>query len=244
MSFYHKHVNNTSLAETVETDIRRGSSRNFSTTVNLLRILQKVVKNNPSKILAMVQWKSFAVFKRILRINNEDLHLYSLKLLKCQIPFLGKKWRISISVLTYDNTHIISLIYLHVRPRLKDETLSCDIETDGFDLLQSTNALTNQIQLYLQDFKRLSKKEKLIIDDEDKDFSNYENWLSSEVLLDSAFESAKSLWDPLEFSEPLTDDITVSNIDIGEEDLSTYINDNESDIDEFTEGWTDGLKFI
>ena len=70
-----------------------GSTRNFETTICLMRILQKVSKHKLHRILPLVQWKVSAVLKRILKTTNPDLSLYALKLLKSQIPYLGKKWR-------------------------------------------------------------------------------------------------------------------------------------------------------
>ena len=71
----------------------KGSVRNFETSICVLRILQKVSKHKLFRILPLVQWKSSAVLKRILKTSNPDLSLYALKLLKSQIPYLGKKWR-------------------------------------------------------------------------------------------------------------------------------------------------------
>jgi len=54
-----------------------------------------ITKRKLHRILALVQWKTSAVLKRILRVNHVGIQLYALKLLKSQIPFLGKKWKSS-----------------------------------------------------------------------------------------------------------------------------------------------------
>jgi hypothetical protein len=233
---------------TTNTNLKPGNKRNFSTTVNLLRVLQKLTKNNSMRILSMVQWKSFAVLKRILRINNEDLHLYALKLLKSQIPYLGKKWRLS-TLSSPDNTHIISQIFLNLRSRLRDETLAGDLEGDGFEAMSSNNVLCQEIDQYLEYFRTvLSKKAQTpkqgSFDDEFVDsisIGHYEDWINSELLGDALESATKAVWDPLQFSEPLVNAIPVSTIEFPDEDVSTFIADSNSDIDEFTEGWTDGM---
>ena len=41
----------------------------------------------------LVQYKSSAVLKRVLRVPHPLLQLHILKLIKSQVPFCGKKWR-------------------------------------------------------------------------------------------------------------------------------------------------------
>ena len=82
-----------SLDSDKKSEMLPSSARNFETTITLMRILQKVSKHKLHRLLPLVQWKSSAVLKRILKTNNSDLSLYALKLLKSQIPYLGKKWR-------------------------------------------------------------------------------------------------------------------------------------------------------
>ncbi|KAJ3253529.1 Factor arrest protein 11 [Boothiomyces macroporosus] len=105
----------------------RASERNFHTTINLLRVLQKLTKNKMHRILALVQWKASAVLKRMLKVNNPYLDLYALKVLKSQIPLLGKKWR-------SNNMPIISMIYQRLSHKLKEEYLSGENEKQDLDL--------------------------------------------------------------------------------------------------------------
>ncbi|KAI8916839.1 hypothetical protein BC831DRAFT_486512 [Entophlyctis helioformis] len=102
--------------------------RAFSTTINLLRILQKLTKHKTHRVLSLVTWKASAVLKRILRVNHAGLVLYALKLLKSQIPHLGRKWR-------SNNTRIVTLIYTHLRPMLREEYLMGEMEANHDEAL-------------------------------------------------------------------------------------------------------------
>ncbi|KAJ3337718.1 Factor arrest protein 11 [Gonapodya sp. JEL0774] len=108
--------------------------RNFFTSINLLRVLQKLTKRKLNRVVSLVQWKASAVLKRVLKVNHLAVQLYALKLLKSQLPYLGRKWRTS-------NMRIITAIYLHIRPDLKDDNLCCDVEVDN-DEAQVRFALT------------------------------------------------------------------------------------------------------
>lgn len=152
---YNENAANTSKAETFSDleednlsplDTRIPSSfRNFFTTINLLRILQKLTKRKTHRILALVQWKASAVLKRAMKVNHIGLQLYSLKLLKSQIPLLGKKWRSSkcmnsqiqaypfvpnTVLAVIGNMKVITAIFLHLRPYLKDDYLAGDVDVD------------------------------------------------------------------------------------------------------------------
>ncbi|KAI9140284.1 hypothetical protein BKA69DRAFT_1039459 [Paraphysoderma sedebokerense] len=75
--------------------------RNFFSTINLLRVLQKLTKGKVNRVLILLQHKSSAILKRIIKIQNQDLQRYALKLIKSQVPFAGRKWRQSeLDVLT------------------------------------------------------------------------------------------------------------------------------------------------
>ncbi|KAI9341744.1 hypothetical protein BDR26DRAFT_860208 [Obelidium mucronatum] len=118
-----------------------GSWRNFYTTINLLRILQKITKRKTHRIMALVQWKASAVLKRIIKVPNPALQLYALKLLKSQIPFMGKKWRSS-------NMKVITLIYMQLRPQLCEEYLSGDSDVNGDEALAQEQYLRSLIACY------------------------------------------------------------------------------------------------
>jgi hypothetical protein len=69
------------------------SWRNFFSTINFAKIMQKLSKHRSHRIWMLVQYKSSAVLKRVLRVSHPMLQLHILKLIKSQVPFCGRKWR-------------------------------------------------------------------------------------------------------------------------------------------------------
>ncbi|KAN0064740.1 Factor arrest protein 11 [Thecaphora frezii] len=118
------------------------SWRNFFSSINFTRILQKLTKRKVHRILLLVQYKSSAILKRSLKVPHPGLELYVLKVIKSQIPFCGRKWRQS-------NMRVITSIYLNCRPDLRDEWLSgSDIEADVEDSLPQEQALRSLVKFY------------------------------------------------------------------------------------------------
>lgn len=116
------------------------SWRSIFSTINLLRVMQKICKGKTHRNLLLVQYKSSQILKRILKFPQPDIRMYTLKLLKNQVPYYGRKWR-------QGNMRIITAIYLHCRPELRDDWLAgCDINADVEDALpleQALRALTH-----------------------------------------------------------------------------------------------------
>ena len=118
------------------------SWRNFFSSINFTRILQKLTKRKVHRILLLVQYKSSAILKRSLKVPHQGLELYVLKVIKSQIPFCGRKWRQS-------NMRVITSIYLNCRPDLRDEWLSgSDVEADVEDSLPQEQALRSLVKFY------------------------------------------------------------------------------------------------
>lgn len=118
------------------------SWRNFFSSINFTRILQKLTKRKVHRILLLVQYKSSAILKRSLKVPHPGLELYVLKVIKSQIPFCGRKWRQS-------NMRVITSIYLNCRPDLRDEWLSgSDVEADVEDSLPQEQALRSLVKFY------------------------------------------------------------------------------------------------
>lgn len=90
------------------------SWRNFFSTINFAKIMQKLSKGRSHRIWMLIQYKSSvclhpfpfcnageldlncnfqAVLKRVLRVPHPMLQLHILKLIKSQVPFCGRKWR-------------------------------------------------------------------------------------------------------------------------------------------------------
>ncbi|TFK55880.1 hypothetical protein OE88DRAFT_1652388 [Heliocybe sulcata] len=117
------------------------SWRNFFSTINFARIMQKLSKHRSHRIWMLVQYKSSAVLKRVLKVNHKMLQLHILKLIKSQVPFSGRKWRQS-------NMKVITSIYLNCRPDLRDEWLTGTEVDDVADAQAQEQALRHLVKFY------------------------------------------------------------------------------------------------
>ncbi|KAL7797564.1 hypothetical protein V8C37DRAFT_369935 [Trichoderma ceciliae] len=120
------------------------SRRNFFSLINYLRVMQKICKNKAHRNLLLVQYKSSTILKKSLRVPQPELRLYTLKLFKGQVPYCGRKWRQS-------NMRVITAVYLHCRPELRDEWLAgsdIDAEVDSaLPLEQALRGLTHWLNV-------------------------------------------------------------------------------------------------
>ncbi|OBR12061.1 Transmembrane hyphal anastomosis protein ham2 far11 [Colletotrichum higginsianum IMI 349063] len=116
------------------------SRRNFFSLINYLRIMQKICKHKAHRNLLLVQYKSANILRKSLKIPQPELRLYTLKLFKNQVPYCGRKWRQS-------NMRVITAVYLHCRPELRDEWLAgSDVDADvdsALPLEQALRSLTH-----------------------------------------------------------------------------------------------------
>jgi hypothetical protein len=116
------------------------SWRVFFTSINYLRIMQKICKNKAHRNLMLVSYKSSQFLRKSLKVPQPELRLYTLKLFKNQVPYCGRKWRQS-------NMRVITAIYLHCRPELRDDWLAgsdVDAEVDeSVPLEQALRSLTH-----------------------------------------------------------------------------------------------------
>jgi Domain of unknown function (DUF3402) len=116
------------------------SWRSFFANINYLRILQKASKAKTHRILMLVTYKSHGYLRKALRVPQRELRLYTLKLFKSQVPYCGRKWR-------QTNMRVITGVYLHCRPELRDDWLLCaDVDHDleqSVALEQSLRVLTH-----------------------------------------------------------------------------------------------------
>ncbi|KAF8631239.1 hypothetical protein AX15_002568 [Amanita polypyramis BW_CC] len=117
------------------------SWRNFFSAINFARIMHKLSKGRSHRIGMLVQYKSSAVLKRVLRVNHPMLQLHILKLIKSQVPFCGRKWRQS-------NMKVITSIYLNCRPDLRDEWLTGIEVEDPADAQAQEQALRHLVKFY------------------------------------------------------------------------------------------------
>jgi len=69
------------------------SWRNTFTVINLMRVLQKLTKRKPRRISVLIQYKAPGILKRVVKLPHGSIAYYALKLLKSQLPYLGRKWQ-------------------------------------------------------------------------------------------------------------------------------------------------------
>ncbi|KAH4353473.1 hypothetical protein HBH98_006140 [Parastagonospora nodorum] len=116
------------------------SWRAFFTSINYLRIMQKICKDKAHRNLMLVSYKSSQFLRKSLKVPQPELRLYTLKLFKNQVPYCGRKWRQS-------NMRVITAVYLHCRPELRDDWLAgsdVDAEVDeSVPLEQALRSLTH-----------------------------------------------------------------------------------------------------
>ncbi|KAJ4378673.1 Factor arrest protein 11 [Didymella sp. IMI 355093] len=120
------------------------SWRSFFTSINYMRIMQKICKNKAHRNLMLVSYKSSQFLRKSLKVPQPQLRLYTLKLFKNQVPYCGRKWRQS-------NMRVITAVYLHCRPELRDDWLAgsdVDAEVDeSVPLEQALRSLTHWFNL-------------------------------------------------------------------------------------------------
>ncbi|KAL1837319.1 hypothetical protein VTJ49DRAFT_3990 [Mycothermus thermophilus] len=120
------------------------SRRNFFSLINYLRIMQKICKHRAHRNLLLMQFKSSNILRKTLKVPQHELRLYTLKLFKNQVPYTGRKWRQS-------NMRVITAVYLHCRPELRDEWLAgANVEDqvdDAVPLEQALRSLTHWYNL-------------------------------------------------------------------------------------------------
>uniref|UniRef100_A0A1I7TVC9 N1221 domain-containing protein n=1 Tax=Caenorhabditis tropicalis TaxID=1561998 RepID=A0A1I7TVC9_9PELO len=88
--------------------------RNVFFAINLIRLLNKLVKAKNDRVKMLMVFKSAPVLKRLFKVRLSILQLYVLKAIKMQSRYLGRQWRKS-------NMDIISAIYSRVRHRMTDD---------------------------------------------------------------------------------------------------------------------------
>ena len=174
--------------------------RNLFSTINMLRIIQKLTKWRTPRTMMLNVLKSPPILKKTLKISHWLVHLYVLKLFKLQAKYLGKNWRKA-------NMKILSSIYQHVRHRLLDDwAYGNDIDTRQWEATTEEQKLKSTLQMYHAMWYRELLPESTVlpelpthIDDESttddvqkfiddcevelpKDFdNNYKSWLQKEV---------------------------------------------------------------
>ncbi|XP_039288746.1 striatin-interacting protein 1 [Nilaparvata lugens] len=123
-------------------DNQQHSWRNVFSCINLLRILNKLIKWKHSRIMMLVVFKSAPILKRTLKVRHAMMQLYVLKLLKIQTKYLGRQWRKS-------NMMTMSAIYQKVRHRLNDDwAYGNDIDAKPWDFQADECALRASVDRF------------------------------------------------------------------------------------------------
>lgn len=88
--------------------------RNLFSSINLLRILNKLIKWKETRIQALNFFKAYPILRKALLVRHSTMQLYVLKLIKMQVRHFGRQWRKT-------NIQTISIIYQKVRHRFTDD---------------------------------------------------------------------------------------------------------------------------
>jgi len=159
--------------------------RNVFSSINLLRILNKLTKYKRSRIMMLVIFKSAPILRKVLRIKQIMVQYYALKLLKIQTRHLGRQWR-------KGNMSIMSAIYQKVRHRLNDDwAFGNEQEAQPWDFQSDECALRTKIERFNQ--RRYRPEEPLNPEDVPVDNSLFNN-LNKEVEIPDNFEENYEEW--------------------------------------------------
>ncbi|KAK6079429.1 transmembrane hyphal anastomosis protein ham2 far11 [Seiridium cupressi] len=172
------------------------SRRNFFSLINYLRILQKICKNKAHRNLLLVQYKSSNIIRKSLKVPQPELRLYTLKLFKNQVPYCGRKWRQS-------NMRVITAVYLHCRPELRDEWLAgSDVDAEveeALPLEQALRSLTHWFNVRRHPDQMAPEVREAL--QEEQDFFKREleklevNWVDQNPQVDSADGMTLTWWE-------------------------------------------------
>lgn len=120
------------------------SRRNMFSCINMVRILNKIVKWKHSRVMMLVVFKSTPTLMKALNIRQPLFQVNVLKLLKMQLKFMGRPWKKS-------NMKLISAIYQKVRHRLTDDwAYSNDNEAKPWNFQSEEFALQSSIHKFHQ----------------------------------------------------------------------------------------------
>jgi len=180
--------------------------KNMFSSINLLRILNKLVKWKHSRTMMLVMFKSAPILKSALKVRQGMFQYYVLKLIKTQTKFLGRQWRKS-------NMKILSDIYQKVRHHLNDDwAFGNDVDTEPWAFQQEEYVLRSEVEGYNyrrynttttnQHFSDVNNPHKSVNSDLEEtlkldvelpyDFEQtYTNWLDREVYM------SETNWDEL-----------------------------------------------
>ncbi|CAI4224620.1 unnamed protein product [Auanema sp. JU1783] len=115
--------------------------RNIFSSINIVRVLNKLVKAKQSRVMMLVVFKSAPILKRSLKVRLGIFQFYVLKALKMQSRYLGRQWRRT-------NMDIISAIYNKVRHRLTDDWAYASEMRKSYDYHPEENELKADVERF------------------------------------------------------------------------------------------------
>ncbi|EEH09287.1 conserved hypothetical protein [Histoplasma capsulatum G186AR] len=181
------------------------SFRNFFSSINFLHIMQKITRGKAHRCLLLVQYKSSNILRKGIKVPDPRLRLYTLKLVKSQVPYCGRKWR-------QNHMRVITAIYLYCRPELRDDWLAgSDVDAEVEEALpmeQTLRGLTHW--WHLRKYKdTMAFEDANTLMDEERDFFVRElesmGWgVNGDELANTASEEGEPLSgvNGVEWSEP------------------------------------------
>ncbi|KAI3324930.1 N1221-domain-containing protein [Xylariaceae sp. AK1471] len=171
------------------------SWRNFFALINYLRIMQKICKHKAHRNLLLVQYKSSNIIRKSLKIPQNELRLYTLKLFKNQVPYCGRKWRQS-------NMRVITAVYLHCRPDLRDEWLAgSDVDAEveeALPLEQALRSLTHWFNVRMYPDQMAPEIRAALRDEQDffkRELERLEVWNEVDVSAAAQNEGGRGEWE-------------------------------------------------
>ena len=182
--------------------------RNLFSSINLLRILNKLVKWKHSRNMMLVVFKSAPILKRALKVRQAMFQLYVLKLIKVQTKYLGRAWRKS-------NMKTMSAIYQKVRHRMNDDwAFGNDVDARPWDFQQEECALRSCVERF--NIRRyhttgsnvvggLSNANATVDEDFTPVDNNLQSLLNEDIQLPYDFQKSYSVWLEREVYQTVTD---------------------------------------
>ncbi|EEH33548.2 pheromone-dependent cell cycle arrest protein Far11 [Paracoccidioides lutzii Pb01] len=172
------------------------SFRNFFSSINFLHIMQKITRDKAHRCLLLVQYKSSNILRKGIKVPDPHLRLYTLKLVKSQVPYCGRKWRQS-------HMRVITAIYLYCRPELRDDWLAgSDVDAEVEESLpmeQTLRGLTHW--WHLRKYKNtMAFEDANTLMEEERDFfvrelENMDWGMSGDEMVNAASEEGEPMSD-------------------------------------------------
>lgn len=123
------------------------SKRYFFTTINLVRVLQRIIKRKTQRIIIISELPPITL-RKALSIYQQDIWEIVLEIFKEEVPFSGRKWK-------YNNMNLVSAIYLHCKTKLRDDWLvGGDVNQEVEDAHPQEIAIRALIQFYNDRLRR------------------------------------------------------------------------------------------